>query len=103
LLGADGDGDGESTGAAEGLEGTWHLSPLGGDVFCDCMFTSGPGLGNMTSFCSVVVQPLPTLATNISGRVAKDCPVPRRFCSLLFPSPLTLMAAQFMYISRLPT
>ena len=51
----------------------------------------------MTSLPSSVAQPLPTLATNMGGRLARESD------ALRFLPPVTVMAAQFMYISRLPT
>lgn len=69
--------------------------PTGGPVFVEVWSTSGPGLGNMRSTISVVAHPFPTLATNMAGRWligVEGVPLPA----------VTVMAAQFMYISRLP-
>lgn len=54
--------------------------------------TLGPGLGKSRSTFSTVAQPLPTLATNMSGLLS----------SLLVPSPVIVTTAQFWYISRFP-
>ena len=76
--------------------------------------TELPGFGKRRSFVSTVAQPLPTLATNISGRALKafwslsmsrvSLRAMSSSSSLRFAVPAVIpMAAQFMYISRLPT
>lgn len=87
--------------AAESAESGAVLQlPLGGDVFVESISTSGPGSGNIKSFPSTVPQSFPTLATNILGLLLIECVLPRFF---LLPPSLTLMTAQFIYISRFPT
>lgn len=73
-------------------------SPSGATALELDMVTSVPGSGNMTSASWVTAQPLPalpTLATNMSGRLL-------RAEARLAEEPVILTAAQFMYISRLP-
>lgn len=69
--------------------------------------TLSPTLGNCTSAPSEVAQPLPILATNMSGKLARfrSERATAFLCStarfVLVP-PETVTGAQFMYISRLP-
>lgn len=68
--------------------------------------TESPGSGKRTSVESTVPQPLPTLATNISGRAlyaAWSRSWMRAASRLEDEPPVMVMGAQFMYISRLPT
>ena len=70
--------------------------PTGAAVPALSLVTSGPGLGNRRSDDSRVVQPVPVLATNISGRAEK--------ATAAVPEPAVIVTlAQFMYISRFPT
>ena len=72
----------------------------------------GPGSGNCKSALSTVLQPLPIFATNMAGREASRLPKIESFMAsysvvlvsrLTFePPPVTVIGAQFMYISRLP-
>ena len=94
-----------------------HLGPVGGvktfALLALAISTDCPGSGNLTSAPSAVVQSVAGMfAMNMSGKEA----VPRsessgiayssvslREVSLLLEPPVTLIEAQFMYISRLPT
>ena len=94
-----------------------HLGPVGGDnasaLLALAISTDCPGSGNLTSAPSAVVQSVTGMfATNMSGNEAVARPessgiayssVSLREVSLLLEPPVTLMEAQFMYISRLPT
>lgn len=67
------------------------LPPIGSpslSVILDAVSTSPPGLGITTSPCGVV-QPLPMLATNMSGNPERPSP----------PVPVIVTAAQSIYIS----
>ena len=69
--------------------------PVGSLVPVLSLVTSGPGSGNRRSKVSRVLQPLPALATNISGRAEK--------ATSGVPEPAVMVTlAQFMYISRFP-
>lgn len=67
-------------------------------------WTESPGLGNWTSTDSLVLHPLPMLATNIGGNEVSRFVKPGVSASAsLLPLPLvTVTGAQFMYISRFP-
>lgn len=94
-----------------------HFGPVG-EVKTSALFalansTDAPGSGNLTSAPSAVVQSVAGMfAMNMSGNeavarsessgIAYSC-VSLREVSLLFEAPVTLIEAQFMYISRLPT
>ena len=91
-------------GLAEGLEGPRSDS------------TESPGSGKTTSVESTVAHPLetePMLAKNMSGKEARRLNQPRfeRLAALrdsmlrlpVLDPPVTVMGAQFMYISLLPT
>lgn len=75
--------------------------------------TDAPGLGNLTSApCAVVQSDTGIFATNMAGKeaVARSESsgaayswVSLREVSLLLEAAVTLMDAQFIYISRLPT
>lgn len=94
-----------------------HLGPVGGDkasaLLALAISTDCPGSGNLTSAPSAVVQSVAGIfATNMSGNEAVARPessgiayssVSLKEVSLLLEPPVTLMEAQFMYISRLPT
>lgn len=94
-----------------------HLGPVGGvktsALLALAISTDEPGDGNFTSVASAVVQSVTGMfATNMSGNEAVARPassgiayssVSLREVSLLLEAPVTLMEAQFMYISRLPT
>lgn len=74
-----------------------ELSPL---------ITSVPGLGKTTFSPSLVVQPLPRLQVNMSGRELRALSRPASCCARrrrLGAEPSMVTRAQFMYISRLPT
>lgn len=69
--------------------------PVGSLMLALSLVTSGPGFGNRRSKVSTVLQPLPALATNMSGRAEK--------ATSGEPEPAVMVTlAQFMYISRLP-
>ena len=120
------DGDGAATGVDDdddedkggepglGLEPDPEAQePVGGAYLPSAASRStlSPGLGKSTSAPSEVPHPLPILATNMSGYVARlisERAAALRFSTarflvlvLLLP-PVTVMGAQFMYISRLP-
>ena len=94
-----------------------HLGPVGGvktsALLALASSTDAPGSGNLTSAPSAVVQSVAGMfAMNMSGNEAVARPessgiaysrVSLREVSLLLDAPVTLMEAQFMYISRLPT
>ncbi len=94
-----------------------HLGPVGGAktfaLLALAISTDCPGSGNLTSEPSAVVQSVAGMfAMNMSGNeaVARSessgiaySSVSLREVSLLLEPPVTLMEAQFMYISRLPT
>lgn len=94
-----------------------HLGPVGGvktsALLALASSTDAPGSGNLTSAPSAVVQSVAGMfAMNMSGNEAVARPessgiaysrVSLRDVSLLLDAPVTLMEAQFMYISRLPT
>lgn len=88
-----------------------HLGPVGGVSVPDPNFsTEAPGSGNCKSAESTVVQSVAGMfALNMAGKDAvarsESSGMPRaslRVVSLFFDPPLTLIDAQFMYISRLP-
>ena len=72
----------------------------------------GPGSGNSKSALSTVLQPLPIFATNMAGKEASRLPKMESLVAsysvllvsrlTLEPPPVTVIGAQFMYISRLP-
>jgi hypothetical protein len=64
--------------------------------------TSGPGLGNVVSVLSIVVQPFPRLATKSDGREENGVPA-RLLARLRLEDPVMVTDAQSIYISRLPT
>ena len=76
--------------------------PVNGPAPTFC--TEAPGSGNSRSLDSLVLQPLPMLATNIGGNEAARSVKPgvSVFDSLFLLPPVTVTGAQFMYISRLP-
>ena len=91
------------------------MGPVGGarSEATPSFSTDAPGLGNWTSLESAVKQfEVGMLATNMAGKegvlrpessgIAKSVSL-RGMSSLLLDPPVTLMEAQFMYISRLPT
>ena len=94
-----------------------HLGPVGGvktsALLALAISTEDPGSGNLTSALSAVTQSVVGMfATNMAGNEAVARPessvtpyssVSLREVSLLLEAPVTLMEAQFMYISRLPT
>lgn len=94
-----------------------HLGPVGGlkasALLALAISTDAPGSGNLTSAPSAVVQSETGIfATNMAGNeaVARPESSPTAYSrvslsgvSLLLEAPVTLMEAQFMYISRLPT
>lgn len=94
-----------------------HFGPVGGvktfALLALAISTEAPGSGNLTSAPSAVVHSVAGMfAMNMSGNEAdpRSCSsgteyssVSFREVSLLFEPPVTLMEAQFMYISRLPT
>ena len=92
--------------------GSWGQVPVGGvRVPLPAFWTTEPGFGNWRSAESTVLQPFPTFATNICGnalsRLPKAEPPSVSYAVSLMESrfllpPLTVMGAQFMYISRLP-
>ncbi len=88
-----------------------HLEPLGAvSAPVPNFSTEAPGSGNCTSAESTVSQSLVGIfALNIAGKDAVARPesseaprVSSRVAALFFEPPLTLIDAQFMYISRLP-
>jgi hypothetical protein len=98
----------------------WQL-PVGAaraeEVASPSCSTELPGLGNSRSVESLVMQPLPMLAVNISGRAlyalisrsiswvalrGSRSKVSSSLNSRLDPEPVMVIGAQFMYISRLP-
>lgn len=90
---------------------TLQLGPVGAVSVPDPSFsTEAPGYGNSTSAESTVSQSLVGMfALNMPGKDdvvrLESSGMPRvslRVAALLFDPPLTLMDAQFMYISRLP-
>ena len=99
------------------LPATPHLGPVGEAktfaLSALAFSTDAPGLGNLTSVpCAVVQSDTGIFATNMAGKeaVARSessgiayPSVSLREVSLLLEAPVTLMEAQFMYISRLPT
>ena len=94
-----------------------HLGPVGGvktfALLALAFSTDDPGLGNLTSVpCAVVQSDTGMFATNMAGKeaVARSESSGKAYwsvslieVSLLLEAPVTLMEAQFMYISRLPT
>lgn len=90
----------------------WHLGPTGGSKGPALFSTDVPGLGNWTLPPSVVVQSVVgMLAMNMVGKsgVARSessgmlySSVSLAATSRLDVPPVTLMEAQFIYISRLP-
>ena len=90
---------------------TLQLGPVGAVSVPEPSFsTEAPGSGNSTSAESTVSQSLVGMfALNMPGKDdvvrLESSGMPRvslRVAALLFDPPLTLMDAQFMYISRLP-
>ena len=75
--------------------------PVGFELKC---WTVGPGFGNSRITASLVVQPLSMLATNISGNESARFVNPGipAVPALFFDPPVTVIGAQFMYISRFP-
>ena len=73
-------------------------------------WTESPGSGNLRSVESAVLQPLPTLATNIAGNDEARLEKPGADLALGISgsetsrllAPVTVTGAQFMYISRFP-
>ena len=87
------------------------MGPVGGvRALVPSFSTEAPGSGNCTSAESTVSQSLVGMfALNIAGKDAvarsDNSGMPRvslRVAALFFDPPLTLIEAQFMYISRLP-
>ena len=99
------------------LPAATHLGPVGGAktfaLLALAFSTDAPGFGNFTSApCAVVQSDTGMFATNMAGKeaVARSessatayPSVWLRRVSLLLEAPVTLIEAQFMYISRLPT
>lgn len=80
--------------------------PEGGDCLPPLSWTSGPGLGKVTSADSRVLQPLPMLAVKRPGRAEKAAArflFSRLATSRLVLPPVMVTGAQFMYISRFPS
>lgn len=76
--------------------------PVGGPFgFSPKCWTVGPGFGKSRSTPSTVRQPLAMLATNMSGNESARFENPGIF-ALRFEPPVTVIGAQFMYISRFP-
>jgi hypothetical protein len=82
----------------------WRASVL---VARPRLSTESPGLGKMISapanFVSLVSHPLPMFPTSISGRALNAAWSRSTSSCLLVVEEVMEMAAQFMYISRLPT